>query len=135
MDVNDHSIEVRSKAIGMFKAGLTMKIVAEKLNVSFRSVQRLSRLDILGQSMETLPRNGRPKILSRIPKIIILKLWGKEGSRPGATSFEVVRLNLTTNVQFLATARNVKKFQAVAMHGHPKDSPNMVNIYIKLLEI
>ena len=31
---------------------------------------------------------------------------------------------------FLTTARNVKKFLAVAMHGHPKTSPNMVNIYI-----
>ena len=30
-------------------------------------------------------------------------------NRAGATSFEVVRLNLTTKVQFLSTARNVKK--------------------------
>ena len=35
----------------------------------------------------------------------------------------------------LATARNVKKFLAIARHGQPKNSPNMVNIYIKLLQI
>ena len=31
---------------------------------------------------------------------------------------------------FLATAKNVKKFLAVAMHGHPKTSPNIWSIYI-----
>ena len=36
---------------------------------------------------------------------------------------------------FLATGRDVKKFLAVARHGQPKNSPNMVNISIKLLEI
>ena len=35
----------------------------------------------------------------------------------------------------LATVKNVKKFLTVAMHGHPKNSPNKVNIYINLLEI
>ena len=61
MDVNDHGIEVRSKAIEMLKAGLTMKIIAEKLDVSLRSVQRWSRRDILGQSMETSPETDAQK--------------------------------------------------------------------------
>ena len=73
MDVNDHGIELRNKAIGMLKAGLTLKKVSESLNVSIRSVQRWSRREKLRQTLGTLPRSGRPKILSRVPKIIISK--------------------------------------------------------------
>ena len=42
---------------------------------------------------------------------------------------EILWLRVPSNGQ------ECEKFLAVAMHGHPKNSPNMVNIYIKLLEI
>ena len=83
MDVNDHGIEVRSKAIGMLKAGLTMKIVSEKLEVSLRSVQRRSRRDILGKSMEHCPETDAQKSSLASLKSSFLKLWRKEGSLQG----------------------------------------------------
>ena len=79
MDVNDHGIELRNKAVGMLKAGLPLKKVSEILDISLRSVQRWSRREKLGQSLGTLPRSGRPKILSRVSKIIISKTLCKKG--------------------------------------------------------
>ena len=73
MDVNDHGIELSNRAIRMLKAGLTLKKVSETLDISLRSVQRWSSREKLGQSLGTLPRSGRPKILSRVSKIIISK--------------------------------------------------------------
>ena len=113
MDVNDHGIEVRSKAIGMLKAGLTMKIVAEKLDVSLRSVQRWSRRDILGKSMETLPRNGRPKILSCIPKIIISKTLGKRGK-----STRTIACNLV-NSGYTASHSTVNRYLRNSINVYP----------------
>ena len=113
MFVNDHGIEVRSKAIGMLKAGLTMKIVAEKLDVSLRSVQRWSRRDILGKSMETLPRNGRPKILSRIPKIIISKTLGKRGK-----STRTIARNLV-NSGYTASHSTVHRYLRNSINVYP----------------
>ena len=106
MDVNDHGIEVRSKAIGMLKAGLTMKIVAEKLDVSLRSVQRWSRRDILGKSMETLPRNGRPKILSR-------KTLGKRGK-----STRTIARNLV-NSGYTASHSTVHRYLRNSINVYP----------------
>ena len=63
MDVNDHGNELSSRDIGMLRAGLTMKKVSERLNVSLRSVQRWSHRDKLEQTLGTLPRSGRPKII------------------------------------------------------------------------
>ena len=77
MDVNDHGIELRNKAVGMLKAGLTLKKVSETLDISLRSVQRRSRREKLGQSLGTLPRSGRPKmkkVWSGIDPVILQNL-------------------------------------------------------------
>ena len=78
MDVNDHGNELRNRAIGMLRAGLTMKIVCERLNVSLRSVQRWSLRDKLGQTLGTLPRSGRPKVIKKKKKSSSRRL-GKRG--------------------------------------------------------
>ena len=63
----------------MLRAGLTMKKVSERLNVSLKSVQRWSHRDKLEQTLGTLPRSGRLKVLSRVPETIISKTLGKIG--------------------------------------------------------
>ena len=68
MDVNDHGIELRNKAIGMLKAGLTLKKVSETLDISLRSVQRCSRWEKLGQSLSTNPGADAQKSFLAFPK-------------------------------------------------------------------
>ncbi|KAI6661742.1 Transposase-like [Oopsacas minuta] len=77
MDVRDHGILLRSRAMGMLDAGLTQKKVAQDLNVSISSVKRWSSLYKKGSSLVTKPRSGRPPILKRADKIVISKSLGK----------------------------------------------------------
>ena len=79
MDVNDHGNELRSRVIGMLRAGLTMKKVSERINVSLRSVQIWSHRDKLGQTLGTLARSGRPKSSPESQKSSFRRLWAKEG--------------------------------------------------------
>ena len=78
-DVKNHGLAVRSRAIGMIQGGMTQKSVATELHVSLRSVERWWRAEKLGKSQETKPRCGRPKLLNRVPKIIITKSLGNRG--------------------------------------------------------
>ena len=61
MDVNDHGIELRNKAVGMLKAGLTLKKVSENLDISLQSVQMVQSgktWTILGYiTQERTPKN------------------------------------------------------------------------------
>ena len=77
MNVPDHGISVRSRAIGMIEGGLPQKKVALRLEVEERSVRRWWHNHRTGTSMETKPRSGRPKRLIRLPKLIINKSMGK----------------------------------------------------------
>ena len=80
MDVKNHALAVRSRAIGMIQCGMTQKSVAIELHVSLRSVERWWKAEKLRKSQETKPRCGRPKLLNRVPKIIITKSLGKRGN-------------------------------------------------------
>ncbi|KAI6651151.1 hypothetical protein LOD99_5502 [Oopsacas minuta] len=77
MNVGDHGVEVRSKAIGMLEGGITQKEVARRLNVGVRSVRRWWSQRKCGETMETKPRSGRPQILKRVSRIVIKKSLGK----------------------------------------------------------
>ncbi|KAI6655733.1 hypothetical protein LOD99_1875 [Oopsacas minuta] len=77
MDVYDHGILLRSRAIGMLDGGFTQKKVAQDLNVSISSVKRWSSLYKKGSSLVTKPRSGRPPILKRTDNTVISKSLGK----------------------------------------------------------
>ena len=77
MNVGDHGIAVRSRAIGMLKAGLTQKKVALDLGVGLRSVRRWWAANKQGSTMATKSRSGCPKVLNRAAKIVISKSLGK----------------------------------------------------------
>ena len=73
MNVGDHGIAVRSKAIGMLEAGVSQKDVALRLGAGLRSIKRWWAAAKCGQSLETKARSGRPKTLNRAAKIVIAK--------------------------------------------------------------
>ena len=118
MDVNDHGNELRSRAIGMLRAGLTMKKVSERLNVSLRSVQRWSHRYKLGQTLGTLPRSGRPKVLSRVPKIMISKTFGKRGKFTRLIARNLV--NSGYSASHLTVYRNLKDTINVYPYKRPR---------------
>ena len=82
MNVGDHGIAVRSKAIGMLEAGVTQKDVALRLGAGLRSIKRWWAAAKHGQSLETKARSGRPKTLNRATKIVIAKSLEKEDIQP-----------------------------------------------------
>ncbi|KAI6652929.1 hypothetical protein LOD99_4006 [Oopsacas minuta] len=77
MNVGDHGVELRSKAIGMLEGGITQKEVATRLNVGVISVRRWWSQHKCGETMKTKPRSGRPQILKRVSRIVIKKSLGK----------------------------------------------------------
>ena len=77
MDVRDHGILIRYRAIGMLEGGTMQKEVAKCLGVSVPSVKRWWSSHKQGNSMMTKPRSGRPHILKRADKIVIAKSLGK----------------------------------------------------------
>ena len=77
MNVGDHRIAVRSKAIGLLEAGVQQRDVALRLSVGLRSIKRWWAASKRGQSLETKARSGRPKILNRVAKIVIAKTLEK----------------------------------------------------------
>ncbi|KAI6650046.1 hypothetical protein LOD99_6261 [Oopsacas minuta] len=66
MNVCDHGVELRSKAIGKLEGDITQKEVAKLLDVGIRSVRRWWSQHKCGETMETKPRSGRPQILKRV---------------------------------------------------------------------
>ncbi|KAI6650121.1 hypothetical protein LOD99_6203 [Oopsacas minuta] len=82
MNVGDHGVELRSKAIGMLEGGITQKEVAIRLNVGVRTVRRWWSQHKGGETMETKPRSGRPQILKLVSRIVIKKSLGKVGNQP-----------------------------------------------------
>ncbi|KAI6659912.1 hypothetical protein LOD99_14252 [Oopsacas minuta] len=77
MNVGDHGVELRSKAIWMLEGDITQKEVATRLNVGAISVRRWWSQHKCGETMETKPRSGRPQILKRVSRIVIKKSLGK----------------------------------------------------------
>ena len=67
MNVGDHGIELRSKAIGMLEGGIKQKETARRLKVGERSIRGWWSQHKSGDSMATKPRSGRPPILTRYP--------------------------------------------------------------------
>ncbi|KAI6646064.1 hypothetical protein LOD99_9512 [Oopsacas minuta] len=81
MNVGDHRVELRSKAIGMLEGGITQKEITTRLNVGVRSVRRWWSQHKCGETMETKPRSEWPQILKRLSRIVIKKsLWKKRQS-------------------------------------------------------
>lgn len=77
MNVQDYGIAIRSKAIGLLEGGSTQKIVSQRLSVSERSLRRWWHAHKAGSRLESRPKQGRPKTISRVAKIVISKSVGK----------------------------------------------------------
>ena len=60
MDVNDHGLELRSRAIGMVTVGMSQKEVASTLNVSERSIRRWYKAHKSVDTLETKDRSELP---------------------------------------------------------------------------
>ena len=70
-------MEVRGRAIGMIEAGMKIKMVAEAVGLSLRTLEYWwSAYKRIG-SVSKKKRTGRPKILGRVEKMIISKSLGK----------------------------------------------------------
>ena len=126
MDVNDHGNELRSRTIGMLRAGLTMKKVSERQNVSLRSVQRWSHRDKLGQTLGTLPGSERPKVLSRVPKIIISKTLGERGK-----STRLIARNLV-NSGYSVSHSTVYRYLKDTINVYPYKRPRIPRLTEKM---
>ena len=72
-----HSLEVRAEAVGMVRAGMTIRQVARDRGIPYRTVQNWVSRKRSGESLETKGGKGRKKILSRKAKIVIAKSVGK----------------------------------------------------------
>ena len=73
MDVNDHGLELRSRAIGMVTVEMSQKEVARSLNVNERSNRRWYKAHKSGETLETKERSGSPPKFHRVAKIIIAR--------------------------------------------------------------
>ena len=62
-------MEVRGRAIGMIEAGMKIKMVAEAVGLSLRTLE-------YWWSAYKKKRTGRPKFLGRVEKMIISKHVG-----------------------------------------------------------
>ena len=127
MDVNDHGIKLRNKAIGMLKGGLTLKKVSETLDISLRSVQRRSSRETHGQSLGTLPRSGRPKILSRVSKIIISKILCKRGKSTRSIARTLV------NSGFSASHSTVHRYLRHSINVYPYKKQRIPHLTNKMM--
>ena len=120
MDVKNHGLAVRSRAIGMIQAGMTQKEVATELHVSLRSIERWWKADKLGKSQETKPRCGRPKLLNRVSKIIITKSLRKRGKSTREIARKLTNkgyfISHTAVHRYLRSDLGVKSFKRPKRH-------------------
>ena len=70
--------EARARAVGMLEAGKSQKEVARAVGVSIRTIKRWWRQYRTTGGIQKKKSSGRPKILSRIQKIVIAKSVGKK---------------------------------------------------------
>ena len=102
MNVPDYGISVRSQVIGVIEGGLAQKEVALRLVVGELSVQGWWYNHRIGTSMETKPRSGRPKNLSRVPKLIITNQWANNGNlQEGSLEDSRIRVILYQNPLYI----------------------------------
>ena len=76
--VKEHSIIIRSQAVGMLQAGSSQRFVSMKLGVNIRTIQRWWRLFKNGLSLENQRGRGRKSSVPKIAKIVITKSIGKK---------------------------------------------------------
>ena len=76
--VKEHSIIIRSQAVGMLQAGSSQRFVSMKLGVNIRTIQRRWRLFKNGLSLENQGVRGRKSSVPKIAKIVITKYIGKK---------------------------------------------------------
>ena len=70
-------MEVRGRAIGMIEAGMKIKMVAEAVGLSLRTLEYWWSAYKRTGSVSKKKRTGRPKFLGRVEKMIISKHVGK----------------------------------------------------------
>ena len=75
--VKEHSIMIRSQAVGMLQAGSSQKFVSMKLGVNIRTIQRWWRLFKNDLSLENQGGRGSKSSVPKIAKIVITKSIGK----------------------------------------------------------
>ncbi|KAI6652369.1 hypothetical protein LOD99_7383 [Oopsacas minuta] len=128
MNVGDHGVELRSKAIGMLEGSITQKEVATRLSVGVRSVRRWWSQHKCGETMETKPRSGRPQILKRVSRIVIKKSLGK---RRQSTRKLSRRLTIRGNP---ISHMTIQRHLAQRLDGRPYKRPKWPKITQKIKE-
>ena len=79
MNVKDHGLSIRLEAIAILKTEIEQKIVASRLGVGLRSIQRWWHNDKHGKDQNTKPRPGRISTMKKVCKIVISESLGKRG--------------------------------------------------------
>ncbi|KAI6648620.1 hypothetical protein LOD99_7977 [Oopsacas minuta] len=77
MNMRLEKVEVRNRAIGMLLSGKTQKTVALSLGKDVSTIQRWWYKHKAHKSLQHKRGAGRPKMLSRVSKIVIAKSLGK----------------------------------------------------------
>ena len=95
----------------MLKAGKSTKIVTQRLNVNFRSVQRWWRSDNLGYSMDLMPKSGLAPKIDRLAKIVITKSLGKRRQSTRKIASRLTRVGY--NVSYMSVHRYLRSFLGV----------------------
>ena len=77
--VQEHSLTIRYRAVGMVNGGRTQSQVAKSLCVDVRTIQRWMARDRKGQPLKNIPGRGRKAAMDRIAKIVVAKSVLKRG--------------------------------------------------------
>ena len=102
----------------MLKAGESTKMVAQRLNVNIRSVQRWWRSDNLGYSMDSMPKSRRPPKIDRVAKIVITKSLGKRRQSTRKIASRLTRGGC--NVSHMSVHRYLRGSLGVKPYKRPK---------------
>ena len=75
----EHSLAVRSRAVGMVIGGMQSGQVAQELGIAKRSLERWLALHRAGKGLENQAGRGRKSTITRVAKIVIAKSAFKRG--------------------------------------------------------
>ena len=113
--MKEHSIIIRSQAVGMLQAGSSQRFVSMKLGVNIRTIQRWWRLFKNGLSLENQGGRGRKSSVPKIAKIVITKSIDKKRRSLRNLSRELKHkghsVSDSTVYRYLTRVKGVKSFK------------------------
>ena len=132
MDVRDYGVSIRPRAIGQLESGITQKVVSQSLSVSLRSVRRWWHAYKSGKSLESTPKSGRKKTVSRVAKIVISKSLGKrrQSTRKIASKLanKGISMSKSTVHRYLKTDLKVNRIKGQKYPDFPKNERKLYKI-------